>query len=356
MVAQLILMFSFYASLLAQGGREAQWAQAILIFPEISGGGWKEKVQPSPWTDTNRLARANTACGGSDEMACSHWGEPPSSIRSAHDVIESMVERECSLGKSRRRDRSLHLAECFLRRFKFSVPLRGHRGCVNRLCWNQSGSLLASVSDDTKIILWTYPKWSERCPDSEPHVVVPTEHRSNIFGVKFLPCSGDTHLVTGAMDASVQLHSLERISREHNVHTTARNVHTDRVKAVDVEPLNPHNFWSASEDGTVRQFDSRALRDSSVLFACRDEADRAIELKFLSINPVRTHQVALACGDPFIRVYDRRMPGAPFLLLCPPHMCLDRSGGRRRPHHHTTCVSWGVSGRRLAASYHRDHW
>ena len=27
----------------------------------------------------------------------------------------------------------------------------GHHGCVNRLCWNESGSLLASGSDDRKV-------------------------------------------------------------------------------------------------------------------------------------------------------------------------------------------------------------
>lgn len=29
------------------------------------------------------------------------------------------------------------------------------------------------------------------------------------------------------------------------------------VQDVTVEPLNPHLFWSAAEDGTVRQFDTR---------------------------------------------------------------------------------------------------
>lgn len=29
----------------------------------------------------------------------------------------------------------------------------GHSGCVNRLCWNESGSLLASGSDDRKVRL-----------------------------------------------------------------------------------------------------------------------------------------------------------------------------------------------------------
>ena len=29
------------------------------------------------------------------------------------------------------------------------------------------------------------------------------------------------------------------------------------MQAVEVEPHNPNMFWSASEDGTVRQFDKR---------------------------------------------------------------------------------------------------
>ena len=36
-----------------------------------------------------------------------------------------------------------------------------------------------------------------------------------------------------------------------------QNIITLLVQDVEVEPLNPHNFWSASEDGTVRQFDHR---------------------------------------------------------------------------------------------------
>lgn len=34
-----------------------------------------------------------------------------------------------------------------------SVPScrSGHSGCVNRLCWNETGSLLASGSDDRKV-------------------------------------------------------------------------------------------------------------------------------------------------------------------------------------------------------------
>lgn len=36
-----------------------------------------------------------------------------------------------------------------------------------------------------------------------------TQHRANLFGVQFLPGSGDSKLVTGAMDFTVQLHELD---------------------------------------------------------------------------------------------------------------------------------------------------
>lgn len=48
-------------------------------------------------------------------------------------------------------------------------------------------------------MLWSYPD-TQRQPLS-----VETEHQANIFGVRFLPQTGDTRLVTGAMDYTVQV-------------------------------------------------------------------------------------------------------------------------------------------------------
>lgn len=73
------------------------------------------------------------------------------------------------------------------------------------------------------------------------------------------------------------------------------------MQGVEVEPNNPHVFWSAAEDGTVRQYDTRLPSDSqkawessncllSVKAVGPASASRSIELKGISIN-----KVALCC-------------------------------------------------------------
>jgi hypothetical protein len=120
---------------------------------------------------------------------------------------------------------------------------------------------------------------------------------------------------------------------------------------VKVAPGDPYLFWSASEDGTVRQFDTRLPNQKSAAspnVLLRVTADssgdaaagisngggggpgRRVELKGLDICPTAPHLMAVACGDPFVRLFDRRMlaPGTPaqvagggeLLKLAPPHL------------------------------------
>ena len=120
-------------------------------------------------------------------MSWASSGRPPrgggggaGSSSGAQGTIDSVLrDRECFLlGTPRRSTRKLHLPDFILRKLQLSATLRGHAGCVNRLAWNSSGTLLASGSDDCKVILWSYP-----C-SSKPPVSIMTQHRANIFGVK----------------------------------------------------------------------------------------------------------------------------------------------------------------------------
>lgn len=99
---------------------------------------------------------------------------------------------------------SLSLSPLAARHLTLEATLRGHRGCVNRLAWNEAGTLLASGSDDRRVLLWRYPDHAQR-----PPLRIETQHTGNIFGTRILPHSGDRLVVTGAMDYEVQLHRLE---------------------------------------------------------------------------------------------------------------------------------------------------
>jgi len=280
------------------------------------------------------------------------------------------------------------------RRLKLEHELLGHQGCVNRLAWNAGGSMLASASDDRQVMLWKYPD-AKQMP-----IQVETEHQGNIFGVRFLPDSGDRRIVTGAMDFLVQLHTLEtKPSRPtprtantsplpnpgiNNVlrdfegapsvaadsSTKSFACHRGRVKDVEVEPHNPHLFWSASEDGTVRQFDVRCsdqdtYESKNVLLGVRGRT-RSVQLKGLSINKARPWQLGVACGDPFVRIFDMRklsirgpkedIAARPMLKLAPPHLYhkpIELQTLSNQPH--STHISFSNRGDKVLATYHSDH-
>mmetsp|Transcript_4466 Transcript_4466/g.10812 ORF Transcript_4466/g.10812 Transcript_4466/m.10812 type:complete len:654 (-) Transcript_4466:616-2577(-) len=271
--------------------------------------------------------------------------------------------------------RKLHLTRDMAARLAVEDVLMGHHGCVNRLAWNQEGDRLASASDDRNVILWHYPD-SGRLP-----VLVETDHQANIFGVRVLPETGDGMIVTGAMDFLVQLHTLDargappcggrRRSASGSFasapcSTKSFACHRSRVKDVEVQPHNPHMFWSASEDGTVRQFDTRCgdqgrFQSPNVLLGVRGRS-RKVPLKGLSLNKSRPYQLAVACGDPFVRIFDMRKLSArapcedmfaqPLLQLAPPH--LHRASSLQAACY-ATCAKFSSRGDKVVATYHGDH-
>ena len=75
------------------------------------------------------------------------------------------------------------------------------QGCVNALHFNESGSRLASGSDDKQIIVWDWEKGQKLLSYN-------TGHHSNVFQSKFLPLTGDTHVVSTSRDGQVRLANL----------------------------------------------------------------------------------------------------------------------------------------------------
>eukprot|EP00884_Botryococcus_braunii_P023533 jgi/Botrbrau1/9864/Bobra.0080s0001.1 len=123
-------------------------------------------------------------------------------------------------------------------------------------------------------------------------------------------------------------------------------------------------------------FDKRCPTDQmnapaspNVLLVVRSKHGR-LELKSLSVNPVRPWQLAVGGADQYVRIYDWRSlstgkldrnlaAAVPMLKLAPPHMCLTGS----RPGRHagrwsmsnSTYVSFGNLGDKVVVTYHADH-
>ncbi|CAK4099396.1 unnamed protein product [Aphanomyces euteiches] len=251
--------------------------------------------------------------------------------------------------------------------------LKKHEGCVNRLNWNHNGSLLASGSDDNRVVIWDYSKKSAR------HVIE-TGHSMNIFGVCFIPDTNDHVVASGGMDCEVRLHYAPfRLEGSKLIAT-----HRERVKDVVASNGVPKVFWSGAEDGLVRQFDIRMLNErytssneenmpGNVLMNLgRNQGTRRLRVMGMSVHPTDPTKIALACGDHYVRLYDRRMlrpravhswtsdsPTIPIEVFSPPHMHYDTACNaftqRQHLKSHSTSVQFSSDGSQLLCSYHSDN-
>ncbi|CAG9768911.1 unnamed protein product [Ceutorhynchus assimilis] len=180
-----------------------------------------------------------------------------------------------------------------IQRLGCSFELEGHQGCVNCLEWTADGSILASGSDDTKVILW------DPVRRKQIHTVA-TNHFGNIFSVKFLGINNSL-IATAAGDCRVLVQSITDST------ILECNCHKHRVKRLATSPLEPVLFWSAGEDGLVMQYDLRESHDCSASNAnLLISYGTAYEAKCIAVNPTKPHYIAVGTNDAFVRVYDRR--------------------------------------------------
>lgn len=243
------------------------------------------------------------------------------------------------------------------------------------------------MSDDTNLMLWPFPK-------GEPYKL-PTLHTHNIFGVSFLPESNSSTLVTGSSDCCVSLHRIAeaggtlehmgstRTPVHHLVaHTATFRCHEKSVNDIDVSQYEPNLAWSASSDGTVRQFDFRMPKSQqdgvdshNVLIYSPRQEDDISSIRLLSesgfssvrVNPVRPEMLAVGGWSDNVFVFDRRKLGPaslasmsdspprdhgisnadPLLILnFPFQIHIPGSAGL-----HPTYVSFGNRGDKLVATY-----
>ena len=78
---------------------------------------------------------------------------------------------------------------------------------LNDFCFrhfNETGSKLASGSDDQMIFVWDWLRGKKL-------LSFQSGHTSNVFQSKFLPLTGDTHIVTTSRDGQVRLAELSQM-------------------------------------------------------------------------------------------------------------------------------------------------
>ena len=74
--------------------------------------------------------------------------------------------------------------------------LRKHKGAVNSISFNSTGSLLLSASDDETAVLWNLE-------DAASTLKFHTGHGNDVLDARFVPLSDDRSIVTCGADAEV---------------------------------------------------------------------------------------------------------------------------------------------------------
>ncbi|ETW34074.1 hypothetical protein PFTANZ_05239 [Plasmodium falciparum Tanzania (2000708)] len=235
----------------------------------------------------------------------------------------------------------------FISRLKNTMTLNGHTSFVNRLKWNDDNHLLASCGSDRKVLIWNINSYNYK---PKPKCIVNTNHVSSIFGVSFID---NDFVITGAMDKQVHVYNIHDDSYKviHNCHLkTVRHIAT-------IPKENKNIFWSSSDDGTVRQYDTREKhicvspncrnviinlnRIGDQYYTQRNPEERLyhrmkfqshytkntyeliramneqkfcnvnvpIQARCIAVNPIFNNYIGVCSNDMLSRVYDRRMLG-----------------------------------------------
>ncbi|XP_023231948.1 DDB1- and CUL4-associated factor 8-like [Centruroides sculpturatus] len=230
---------------------------------------------------------------------------------------------------------SLHMIE----RLELMYKMKKHEGCVNSLHFNTTGTKLVSGSDDLSIVIWD---WAI----NEPVLLYDSGHRSNVFQAKFMPLSGDCHLVSCARDGQVRLAELSSTGVCKGTRKLAQ--HQGAVHKLALILDTPHTFLTCGEDGVVHEVDLRGNKPEKIV-TCRD--DQIIPLYTIFVNPNNPYEFAVGGRDHFIRIYDKRFienDNGTVKKFCPHHLV--NSDIRAN----VTCLVYNYNGTEILASYNDE--
>lgn len=170
-------------------------------------------------------------------------------------LVPEVINRQAGY-KSNQKSSELFQRRCYgslhcVQRLELMYKLEEHRGCVNSLNFHPDGTLLASGSDDLKVIIWDWK-------NGKSLLSFETKHRGNVFQSKFLPLAGDLHIVTCSRDGQVRL---AQVSALEGLRSSRKlGVHKGPCHRISVLSEQPQVVFSTGEDGLVLSHDVRCSK------------------------------------------------------------------------------------------------
>lgn len=179
--------------------------------------------------------------------------------------------------------------------------LKEHSSCVNSVAWSESGDLLVAGGDDRVLCVWRYPEF-------RPVQHIQSMHSTNIFTTSILPSQDNRILVSGSLDSNI--HIFENLQGCGFRLRQRIQCHSSKVQSLAANSNAPGVFFSASDDGSVKQFDLRepihiCNHESTCL---HKDAIRKEGFSFHSLSWSRYDDRLLLTGgsDSTARIYDLR--------------------------------------------------
>ncbi|KAF9904068.1 DDB1- and CUL4-associated factor 6 [Linnemannia zychae] len=173
----------------------------------------------------------------------------------------------------------------FVKMLEKHTVLKGHRGCVNTIAWDETGEFLVSGSDDRRLNIY-------RPLAARPLVhSIPSGHTQNIFSAKFLTGSSAQTIVSCSADGITRLTSVPRFVATSGIGNWSPspgfNCHTSMTYEVMADLVDGHIFYDCADDGRFNRYDTR-IRTSC---DC-DEDDTCERHTFININSY-SHPISL---------------------------------------------------------------
>ncbi|KAI5711331.1 hypothetical protein M8J75_016161 [Diaphorina citri] len=226
---------------------------------------------------------------------------------------------------------SLHAVQ----RFELMYKMDKHKGCVNALDFHPTGNLLASASDDRKVVIWDWARGKALYSYS-------SGHSSNVFQSKWLHLAGSTGFVVGGASGRTT-----QLIAQHK-----RSAHK-----LSVMRDSPHVLLSVGEDGRVLSVDIResaSTNSKEFLMMRKGKGNCCMPLYSVASNPLNSNEFIVAGEDTKVHLFDKRFVftknAKPLKKFCPHTIKKDS----KEIHYYITCAVYNYSGTEILASYNDE--